>query len=95
MDLERIKRAAIVVLGVLVSNCVWAIDVEYHTIGGAGPDSFRFAIFADPHAGGDAGGIKKPTEAVDKVIEINNDGDGKVDAQDLAILVEHWLEGCE
>lgn len=75
MDWARIKRAAIVVLSVLVSNCVWAIDVEYHTIGGPGPESFRFAIFADPHAGGDAGDIKKPTEAVDKVIEINNDGD--------------------
>lgn len=89
MDWQKIKYVVFVGLAVFVSNCVSAIDVENYTIGPAGPECFRFAIFADPQVGEGAADISKLTEAVDKVIEINNDGDPANDVSFVMVLGDH------
>jgi hypothetical protein len=70
------------------------IDVEHYTIGEAGPECFRFAIFADPQVGADGGDIAKLVEAVDKVIGINNDGDPNNDVRFVVVLGD-FIQGGE
>jgi len=72
---QKIRALVFVGLMVLVSTCTGSIDVEHYTIGGTGPECFRFAIFADPQVGQGGGDIGKLAQAVDTIIQVNNDGD--------------------
>jgi hypothetical protein len=86
MDWPRIKVAAIAALVVLLNSSALAIDVHNYTIGGSGLECFRFVIFTDMHAGPEAAKITKSAEAIDKVIEINNDDDPRNDISFVVVL---------
>jgi hypothetical protein len=83
---QKIQALTFAGLAVLISNCLGAIDVEYYSIGDAGPECFRFAIFADPQVGTEGGDIAQLIEAVDKVIDMNNDSDPNNDIRFVIVL---------
>jgi hypothetical protein len=86
MNRKKFQFFTFVGLAILISNCIGAIDVEHYTIGDARPECFRFAIFADPQVGTGGGDIAKLVEAVNKVIDMNNDGDPNNDIRFVVVL---------
>lgn len=86
MNKRKIQPLSFVTLAILLSNCMGAIDVEHYATGDAGLECFRFAIFADPQVGTEGGDIAQLVEAVDIVINMNNDGDPNNDIGFVVVL---------
>jgi hypothetical protein len=86
MDRQEFKVLAFVFWAAFLSNQAAAVDIQHYTIGGTGLECFRFAILTDTHADQNAAKNSSLREAVDVVIQINNDLDPRNDVSFVVIL---------
>jgi len=94
MNRYQIRLVIFLNLTLIVSNCPGEIDVDHYSIGGSGPEHFRFVILSDPQVGTGGSDIGKLAEAVDKVIELNNDTESGNDVE-FAVILGDLIQGGE
>jgi 3',5'-cyclic AMP phosphodiesterase CpdA len=86
MNRYILRLVVLLNLTLIISKCPGVIDVDHYSIGGTGPEYFRFVILSDLQVGTGGSDIDKLAEAVDKVIELNNDTDSSNDVEFVVIL---------